>query len=162
MRQPLNILDILDSHRRCFTTKELAVGCSVIDEIADFIAILPKAKPQPIEEPTWVNGDGERVLISSMTDAHLDNTVAMLRRHKMTELLKETGPAPFVDQALTNDDPRFVDLRREQVRRQAAQTAIRARASSPRQKSDPTQRAATIDTSPAFVVESTSIRKRRT
>jgi hypothetical protein len=34
----------------------------------------------PVKPPTWINRDGEEVIIESMTPAHLQNTIEFVRR----------------------------------------------------------------------------------
>jgi hypothetical protein len=105
--------DILANHRDCFTgSAGKAKGCTIIDELAEWMTT---PRPEPVEEPTWTNADGETILISSMTDAHLNNAINFLRRRMASDALAKHPE--IIDDMLIKDDPRFIDLRREQVRR---------------------------------------------
>ena len=92
---------VIEEHRKvCFSNDPKLRGnranCNALAELADIIRqnpvrVRPKCKyphfapvPQVVEvqvkPPTWINRDGEEVIIESMTPAHLVNTIEFVRR----------------------------------------------------------------------------------
>ena len=102
----------LDAHEPCRKTAAAARLCLMSEDIQ---AILNRAErtlkvgpkkpckyphfaPSPItieverKPPTWINRDGEEVIIASMTPAHLANTIDFVRRVRT-----ERGEAALAD-----------------------------------------------------------------
>jgi hypothetical protein len=92
---------VIELHREnCFSEPAIPINrksCTALEELATIIEenpvnVRPAKKCKyphfatvqtievPVKPPTWINRDGEEVIIESMTPAHLVNTIEFVRR----------------------------------------------------------------------------------